>query len=74
VLFLFGYRLGPGFPRGAQPLHRGPAVHSNLGDTALHIAVRRGNRRIVRLLVAFNADVNARGCNGCAVSAAANRP
>jgi hypothetical protein len=63
--FVFGYRLGTGVhPRGPPP-HPSPAVHS-LGDTALHWAAIYGNRRVVRSLVAFNADVNA-------ISAAANR-
>jgi ankyrin repeat protein len=48
--------------------HPGPAVH-RYGSTALHWAAYDGNRRIVRLLVAFNADVNAQEDNGCAVSA-----
>ena len=46
-----------------------PAVHSDDGWTALHWAAIRGNRRIVRSLVAFNADVNAQNRNGCAVCA-----
>ena len=37
--------------------------------TALHYAARYGNRRIVRLLVASGADVNAQDNIGCAVSA-----
>jgi ankyrin repeat protein len=38
-------------------------VHS-LGWTALHYAAHHGNRRIVRLLVGFNADVNTQDWNG----------
>ncbi len=57
-----------GAPDGAHPLKPGPAVHSD-GYTALHIAAKCGNRRIVRLLVAFNVDVNAQRHYGCAVSA-----
>ncbi len=56
-----------GYPRGPIPAP-GPAVHS-IGYTALHWAAIHGNRRIVRSLVGFNADVNARDDNGCAVSA-----
>ncbi len=44
--------------------HLGPAVHS-WGDTALHEAVFRGNRRIVGSLVDANADVNAQNRGGC---------
>jgi ankyrin repeat protein len=47
-------------------------VHSD-GFTALHWAARFGNRRIVRLLIASDADVNAQSLGGCAVSASANR-
>jgi ankyrin repeat protein len=43
-------------------------VHSN-GHTALQEAAVYGNRRIVRLLVASGADVNAEDDDGCAVSA-----
>jgi hypothetical protein len=56
-----------GTPVGPTP-HPGPAVHS-LGLTALHHAAMFGNRRIVQLLIAFNADVNAQSHSGCAVSA-----
>ena len=42
----------------------------NCGMLAEHEAALRGNRRIVRSLVALNADVNAQNQNGgCAVSA-----
>ncbi len=37
--------------------------------TALHFAAIHGNRRIVGLLVASGAVMNARNNNGCAVSA-----
>ena len=57
-----------GYSRGAPAPHLGLAMHSD-GWTALHMAAARGNRRIVRSLVAFNADVNAQDDNGCAVSA-----
>jgi ankyrin repeat protein len=43
-------------------------VHSD-GCTALHVAAYYGNRRIVRSLVAFGADVNGQTDYGCAVSA-----
>jgi ankyrin repeat protein len=43
-------------------------VRSN-GWTALHWAAAKGNRRIVRSLVAFGADVNGQNCAGCAFSA-----
>jgi ankyrin repeat protein len=47
-------------------------VRSN-GRTALHCAAGFGNRRIVRLLIAAKAAVNAQDChNGCAVSASAS--
>jgi hypothetical protein len=65
VLF-FGYRLGTGLPPWGPPPHPGPAVHSD-GYTALHYAARNDNRRIVRLLVDADADVNARDRYGCAV-------
>jgi hypothetical protein len=59
----------PGYPRGGPPPHPGPAVH-RYGYTALHWAAVHGNRRIVRLLVDANADVNAQSDHGgCAVSA-----
>jgi ankyrin repeat protein len=45
-------------------------VHSD-GYTALDWAAHYGNRRIVRLLIAFKADVNAQSSSGCAVSASA---
>ncbi len=67
----FGYRLGTGVPPWGPPPHPGPAVHS-WGDTALHWAARRGNRRMIRSLVDANADVHAQGdedCYGCAVCA-----
>ncbi len=48
--------------------HPGPTVHS-YGCTALHCAARYGNRRIVRLLVASGADVNAQNDSKCAVPA-----
>ncbi len=65
---------GTGWDRGTPvgPIP-GPAVHSD-GDTALHWAAEYGKHRIVRLLIAFNADVKAQNDDGCAVSAAANRP
>ena len=37
--------------------------------TPLHWAAHYDNRRLVRSLVAFNADVNAKTRHGCAVSA-----
>jgi hypothetical protein len=52
--------------------HPGPAVHS-FGNTALHYAAECGNRRIVRLLVGFGADVNAQDKEWCAVSACGDR-
>ena len=59
--------MGTGVPPWGPPSHPGPAVHSG-GMTALHFAALRGNRRIVRLLVASGADVNAQDDNdGCAV-------
>jgi ankyrin repeat protein len=64
----FGYRLGTGVPPWGPPPHPGPALHS-FGSTALHYAAKYGNRRIVRLLIGFNAAVNARNINGCAVCA-----
>ena len=64
----FGYRLGTGVSAWGPPPHPGPAVHSN-GSTALHWAAVYGNRRIVRLLVASGADVNAQNDYGCAVCA-----
>jgi hypothetical protein len=70
--FVFGYRVGTGVPPWGPPPHPGPAVHSD-GWTALLEARYQGNCRIVRLLVAFKADVNAQDRLGCAVSAAANR-
>ena len=57
-----------GYPRWGPPPQPGPAVHS-IGVTALHLAAARGNRRIVRSLVAFGADVNAQNRFGCAVPA-----
>jgi ankyrin repeat protein len=56
-----------GTPVGPTPSPR-PAVHS-AGRTALYWAAYHGHRRIVRLLVASGADVNAPDCTGCAVSA-----
>jgi ankyrin repeat protein len=47
-------------------------VHSEYGETALHWVAAYGNRRLVRLLIASNADVNAQDCDGCTVSAAAS--
>jgi hypothetical protein len=58
-----------GYPRGAHPRIPGPAVHRYNRCTALHYAADCGNRRIVRLLAAFNADVNAQDFIGRAVSA-----
>ena len=52
-------------PSWGPPPHPGPAVHS-FGNTALHSAALHGNRRIVRLLIAFNADVNVQEGSGCA--------
>ena len=40
-----------------------PALHSGL-VTALHMAAHYGNRRIVRLLIAANVDVNAQDRGG----------
>ncbi len=60
--------MGTGVPPWGPPPHPGPAVHSD-GMTALHWAAYYGNRRIVRSLVAFNADVNAQDRFGCAVCA-----
>jgi hypothetical protein len=54
----------PGIPRGAHS-HHGPAVHSS-DRTALHWAAISGNRKIVRLLIAAKADVNAKNDDGCA--------
>ena len=51
------------------PPHPGPAVHRDNGRTALHWAANYGNRRIVRLLIASGADVNAQKSDGCAVCA-----
>jgi hypothetical protein len=60
-----------GTPVGSTPSPR-RAVHS-YGITALHFAAQYGNRRIVRLLVASDADVNAQNrYNGCAFSASAS--
>ncbi len=70
--FVFGYQLGTGVPPWGPTPHPDPAVHS-FGMTALHWAAYYGNRRIVGLLVASGADVNAQNRVGCAVSAAANR-
>ncbi len=67
--FVFGYRLGLGYTRGAHPPHPGPAVRSKYGFTALHLAASCGNRRIVGLLVASGADVNSQCYGRCAVSA-----
>ncbi len=50
------------------PPHPGPAVRSD-GWTALHYAAQYGNRRIVRLLIASGADVNAQNRWRCAVCA-----
>jgi hypothetical protein len=66
--FVFGYQLGTGVPPWGPTPHPGPAVHS-YGMTALHWAAYYCNRRIVGLLVASGADVNAQSRNGCAVSA-----
>jgi ankyrin repeat protein len=52
-------------PLGPIPSPPAPAVHSD-GWTALHKAAWHGNRRIVRLLIAAKADVNAQHCGGCA--------
>jgi hypothetical protein len=69
----FGYRLGNGVPPWGPFAHPGPAVHS-FANTALHYAAECGNRRIVRLLVASGADVNAQDDEWCAVSACGDRP
>ena len=72
--FVFGYRLEPvvtGVPSWGPPPHPGPAVRSD-GDAALHWAALFGNRRMVRLLIASDADVNAQNSNGCAVSTSAS--
>ena len=66
--FVFGYRLGTGVPPWGPPPHPGPAVHS-CGMTALHWAAIKGNRRMIRSLVAANADVDAQNCWRCAVCA-----
>jgi hypothetical protein len=68
AVLCFGYRLGTGVPPWGPPAHPGPAVHSD-GNTALHYAAHRGNCRMIRSLVDADADVNARGYNGCAVCA-----
>ncbi len=59
---------GTGVPPWGPPPHSGPAAH-RFGNTALHYAASNGNRRIVRLLVDANADVNALTDGGCAVCA-----
>ncbi len=65
MLFCFRVPVGSGVPPQSPPPHPGPAVHS-YGITALHFAAQYGNRRIVRLLVASDADVNAQNrYNGC---------
>jgi hypothetical protein len=68
AVLCFGYRLGTGVPPWGPPPHSGPAVH-RYSSTALHWAAAKGDRRIVRLLVDANADVNAKDCDGCAVCA-----
>jgi hypothetical protein len=68
AVLCFGYRLGTGVPPWGPPPHFSSAVHST-GNTALHWAAYHGNRRIVRLLVAFGAVVNAQNRFGCAVCA-----
>jgi hypothetical protein len=60
--------LGTGVPPWGPPPHPGPAVH-RYGDTALHWAAIKGNRRMIGLLVDANADVNAQDCSRCAVCA-----
>ncbi len=68
--------MGTGVPRWGPPPHPGPAVHSN-GDTALHWAALKGNRRMIRSLVDADADLNAQNdydfwtadCDRCAVCA-----
>jgi hypothetical protein len=73
VLFCFRAPVGAGIPPWGPPPYPGPAVHRDDGWTALHWAAKYGNRRIVRLLIAFKADVNAQHrFNGCAVSASAS--
>ena len=62
--FVFGRRLGLGYPVGAHSLTPALAVRSN-SWTALHLAAAvHGNRRIVRLLIDANAVVDARNCAG----------
>ena len=65
---VFGYRLGLRYPVGAYPPQPCPALHreDGCGYTALHSAAKYGNCRIVRLLIAFNADVDTQDFNGCA--------
>ena len=72
MLFCFRVPVASGVPSWGPPPHPGPDVHS-FGDTALHMAAKYGNRRIVRLLIASDADVNAQDRFGCAVSACGNR-
>ena len=60
--------MGTGVPPWGPSPHPVPAVHSD-GSTALDWAAIDGNRRMIRLLVDANADVNARNDVGCAVCA-----
>ncbi len=67
--FVFGYRLGRVNPVRPTP-YPGLAVH-RVGATALHWAALHGNRRIVRLLIASKAAVNAKSRGSCAFAASA---
>ena len=53
---------------GPTPITPGPAVRSD-GWTALHWAAIYNNRRMIRSLVGFGADVDAQTNGGCAVCA-----
>ncbi|ETV80511.1 hypothetical protein H257_06777 [Aphanomyces astaci] len=48
-------------PSGAESVNVPHGVWSN---TAVHVAVQRGNRRILNILVVFKGDVNAINING----------
>ena len=58
--------MGTGVPPWGPPPHPGIAVYSD-GSTALHWAAAHGNGRIVRSLIAANADIDAQDEFGCAV-------